>query len=92
MADIKALLEQSDKLYFEKKWREAGHLLSSYHDLDDAEVLWRIVRSLYRTSKYYSKDATEAEETARRGFELSKKALEIDSNNFQCYKVGMWMV
>ncbi len=77
--NIQELMEQSDRCSKEKKWKEGAELLSSYHDTDNPQLLWRIVRDLYRTSKYFSKDAGETEELARNGLELAKKALSLEN-------------
>lgn len=87
--NIQELMELSDRCSNEMKWKEGAELLSSYHDTDNPQLLWRIVRDLYRTSKYFSKDAGEAEELARNGLELAKKALSLDSTSYLCYKVTM---
>ena len=87
--DLQTVFDQSDTLYRENKWKEAFDILSPYADNDpsDVELLWRLVRVFFRVSKFFSKDKEEAERLAKKGLELSKKALSIDDKNFQCQKV-----
>ncbi len=89
--NVQELMEQSDRCSKEKKWKEGAELLSSYHETDNPQLLWRIVRDQYRLSKHYSKDAVEAEELARNGLELAKKALALDSTSYLCYKVTKYL-
>ncbi len=89
MADVEALIKQSDLCSKEKRWEEGAKVLASYHDTDDPHLLWRIVRDLYRVSKYYTKSPEEAEKLAREGLQLAEKAISLTNDNFLCYKVAI---
>ena len=88
--DLQTVFDQTDVLYTENKWKEAFDILSPYADNDpsDVELLWRLVRVFYRISKFFSKDKEEMVSLAKKGLELSKKALTIDDKHFQCQKVS----
>ncbi len=86
--EVQALIKQSDICSTEKRWEEGAKLLASYHSTDNPELLWRIVRDLYRKSKYFASGAAEAEEFAREGLQLAEKCLALDKTNYLCYKVA----
>lgn len=52
---------------------------------DDANVLWREARALYKLSTT-NKDKAEKEKNIREGYELSVKGLGLDDKNFACHK------
>ncbi len=89
-ADIKEVLERSDSLFKERKLTESFDLLAPYADgsSDDPELLWRVVRMYFRKCKEaQSKDKKEVEQLAKKGFEISKKALALGSGIAKCNQV-----
>ena len=86
-ADIKGLLECSDSLFEERKFTESFDLLAPHADgsSDDPELLWRVVRMYFRKYKdALSTDKKEAEQLAKKGFEISKKAVTLGSEIPKC--------
>ena len=87
-ADIEDVMQRSDGLYKEDKLDEAFELLTPFADgsTDNPKMLWKLVRMYYRKSKAAS-DSKEAVRLAEKGLEISKKAVELGSKNFLCWKV-----
>lgn len=88
-ADIKEVLDQSDRLFKERQPEESFELLAPYADgsSDDPELLWRLVRMYFRQCKNPVQSKTKREELAKKGYEISKKALALASENSKCNQV-----
>lgn len=54
---------------------------------EDANVLWREARALYKLSTT-NKDKADKEKNIREGYELIVKGLQVDDTNYACHK---WM-
>ncbi len=90
--DLKEILDQTDRLFKERKPEESFKLLTPYADgsSDDPELLWRLVRMYFgKYQKTKSANKKEADELARKGYEISKKALTLGPNNSKCHQVGI---
>ena len=92
-ADIEDVMKRSDTLYKEDKLDEAFELLTPFADgsTDNPRMLWKLVRMYYRKSMATS-DNKEAERLAKKGMEISVKAVELDRENFLCWKVSSTIV
>ena len=94
-AQADSVLERSDSLFKERKLTESFDLLAPYADgsSDDPELLWRVVRMYFHKCKEaQSRDKKEAEQLAKKGFEISKKALTLGSGIAKCNQVSTWLV
>ena len=86
--DMHAVLQRTEQLYHENKFREAFEILEKYRESDDPDVLWQVVRIYYRIGKHETPDQTEAKKIADTAMEIAEKALKINDKHFLCQKVS----
>jgi len=85
MSDTKAQLEKADQLFEDNKFTETLELLKSLDNQDDAEVLWRTGRALFKLSSE-SPAGAKKDELIRDAFKILAQSLEKDDQNFAVHK------
>lgn len=79
-----------DRLEEENLWREAYDYVRPYADTtEDLDLMWRLIRAYYRVGKYLPRDKQESLEVAKKGMEISDRALRIDENHFNVHRVSI---
>jgi len=88
--DSGEICSRADELQHADKWREAYDVLKEFESTDDAELLWRLIRSYYRVGKFLAADVAEKNEMANKGTAAVEKAVRMFPDDFQVRKVRQW--
>lgn len=84
MSDFKAQLENADQLFDDNKFQETVDFLKTL-DQEDAEVLWRSGRALFKASGTET-NSTKKSEMIREAFKLISDSLAKKEDNFAVHK------
>lgn len=79
--------KETDAMFDGGRCPEALPILRKYSQLENAEVLWRLVRACYTVGKYYTKDQAEAKRLSTEAVEFAKRAIAADERNFYAQRV-----
>ncbi|XP_033754536.1 regulator of microtubule dynamics protein 1-like [Pecten maximus] len=80
-----SVMEKADELYSVNETIALYNLLKNNVDETDDEILWRFARACCDMSKM-TKNIIRKKEYMYEGFEVVKKALKLNDNNFACHK------
>lgn len=84
-----AIIVEVDQLHSTNQWRECYEYVRRFADSsEDAELLWRIVRSYYYVGKHMARDRDERDTVAKNGLEINQRALRLHDSHFALQKVS----
>ena len=81
------VFKETDAMYYASKSPEALQIMRKYSQLENAEVLWRMVRLCYTVGKYFTKDQAEAKRLSTEAMEFAKRSIAADARNFNAQRV-----
>ena len=87
-AELQRIITTADSLYNSHKYDELLAFMKEHADSDNDEVLWRLARALNEKSKV-TDDKAQKKQLLREAFEVVKRALALNDQNFACHKVCM---
>lgn len=87
--DTKEICAKADELQHDDKWREAYDVLKEFKDSEDAEIMWRLIRSYYRVGKFLTAGKAEKMCMAETGNATVERAVSKYPDHFEVRKVSL---
>ena len=81
------VFKETDAMYTGGRSPEALAILRKYSQLENAEVLWRLVRACSTVGMHFTKDQAEAKRLAGEAMDFGKRAIAADAGNYNAHRV-----
>lgn len=90
-SNIQKVIKNADDLYKTHKFEELYSYMQQFIDFENDEILWRLARATMEKSKL-TEDKTLRKQLVYNAFDITKRALALNENNFACHKVCLYFI